>query len=730
MSSSSSTIRRRTRRRHQHTRRVLAKVVMTTHKQDPGCPIGLTAFETKRKAVSMHQHQQSKKEFVKLLMTKYAKGTVKPTHDFYSYINDSWLKHLTIQDKDKYLIQIDDFRLTQHQVYEDLHALLLTYIRTHKSNPLAKRLHAYYTSVIRMNALSHSKQLAAEVVPWIDAQLAQPDNMWGLLAHMCKDEMLAPHCPFVWTVEPDDKNPQIFRCYVNAHSFVFSDISVYYDDGTEVAYKRKYRAAFRTYCQTLFDTCLGPHHGFDVGDVFVVEQQMFTALGCERVTRRNESAYNKVAASTCVSKYRFDWPQFATALGFRTVPSFFITSSLNYLQCGTDLMSMHWNSRAWRTYWTWMLLRRLARITRAWEHITFSFYGEFERGQEQIVQSNAVSAILYMTTPFNTFFTNQYVEHFEDPRRMRYVETLCTDLKQVFLGIMARNTWLSPKTKKYALYKLSKLSFTIGKPDRLREDAPLPYVSTSLYDNLQMLYAWRHQQFLSLEGNPVIDIPMVDWTQYPVKLTGTQAYIVNAAYTPSKNNIYINLGYIQPPFVDLHERGIEYNLAHIGFTIGHEMSHSMDDWGSQYDAQGRLSNWWTSKDKAHFAHLQKDIVTQYEVYAKRDGIVYDASLSIGEDLADISGLAICDQYLHDFQEHNQDLTPIRSLSYDMFYVFFAMQEKEYVGKKSLSVELKTNPHPLNKYRCNIPLSRSLLFRALFNVKPGDGMFWHSDSTVW
>jgi predicted metalloendopeptidase len=64
----------------------------------------------------------------------------------------------------------------------------------------------------------------------------------------------------------------------------------------------------------------------------------------------------------------------------------------------------------------------------------------------------------------------------------------------------------------------------------------------------------------------------MDWSQYPVKMTGTQAYIVNASYTPSKNSIYINLGYVQKPFVDLDERGIEYNLAHIGFTIGHEMS--------------------------------------------------------------------------------------------------------------------------------------------------------------
>ena len=89
----------------------------------------------------------------------------------------------------------------------------------------------------------------------------------------------------------------------------------------------------------------------------------------------------------------------------------------------------------------------------------------------------------------------------------------------------------------------------------------------------------------------------MDWAQYPVKMAGTQAYIVKAYYTPTQNKNYIPLAYLQKPFIDLDERGIEYNLAHIGFTIGHEMSHGFDDMGSKYDANGLLFDWWTEKDK-------------------------------------------------------------------------------------------------------------------------------------
>ena len=79
-----------------------------------------------------------------------------------------------------------------------------------------------------------------------------------------------------------------------------------------------------------------------------------------------------------------------------------------------------------------------------------------------------------------------------------------------------------------------------------------------------------------------------------MKMIGKQSYIVNAYYTPTENSIYIPLAYLQKPFIDLEERGIEYNLAHIGYTLGHEMSHCLDDLGSKYDEKGNLHKFTTT----------------------------------------------------------------------------------------------------------------------------------------
>ncbi len=709
------------------------KKKITQNNKTKKCPIGLKPFEEKFSMVLKSKESKKlksietfkKHEFAKELLAKFAPSTIKANNNFYDYVNYLWLKNVSLEKQQKYIVQIDDFRLAQDKVYQQLNEIIVDYFKSH-NDKLAKNLKHFYNSVVKMNPVSYSVKLAKEAVETVDT-LIQNDNPWALLAYFNNDEMLANNAPFVWSLNPDNKEPDTFRCYIDPMHFILLDLNVYYDNGNDIAYKAKYRKNFYKTVKDIFNIALGKNE-FNPKDCFDVQVDVFNALGCIDVTTK-EKPYNRVSKNEALEKYGFDWCEFSNQLGFKNAPEFFLTSSLNYLKCGSDLFVNNWKTPKWRTYWIYLILRRLVRITKKWEHITYKFYGEFERGQEALNKSDSVSASLYMSVPFNTFLTNEYVKKYENPSAMEFTKILCNDLKIVFRRILERNNWLQPSTKKYALKKLDHFRFIYGKPDGLREDPDLDYTDI-LYDNMKKIFDWRHNKFVELEGKSVIDIPMMDWTQYPVKMTGTQAYIVNASYTPAKNAIYINLGYIQKPFVDLDERGIEYNLAHLGFTIGHEMSHGFDDWGSQYGHDGKLNDWWTPADKRKYKEMQKDVIKQYEEFAARDGIKFDASIGIGEDLADISGIAICDEYLRDFQDNNQDLIPIRALSYEGFYTYFAYQQKQLVGKKAISAQLKTNPHPLDKYRCNVPLSRSVIFRSLYNVQKGDGMWWHNMNTIW
>jgi putative endopeptidase len=302
------------------------------------------------------------------------------------------------------------------------------------------------------------------------------------------------------------------------------------------------------------------------------------------------------------------------------------------------------------------------------------------------------------------------------------------DLKHIFIQRLEKNTWLSPSTKKSALNKLHKLEIVIGTPPKLREDPVLDYVDDDPWYNMALLSGWKRNKFIQLEGKDVIDIPEIDWNKF--KLVGTQAYMVNAYYRPTSNSIYCPLAYLQLPFIDLDQRGIEYNLAFIGYTMGHELSHSLDDMGSRFDADGNLNNWWTDHDRKIFDGKIKDVVNQYETFAKRDGIEFDASIGVGEDLADINGLALVQEYLYYFQLIHDDIPLVKNLSLESFYIYIAIQAKQKIFDKAIPAQLKQNPHPLEKYRCNCPLSRLRLFRELYQVKEGDGMYWHNTDTIW
>tara|TARA_B110000285_G_C14863851_1_gene485846 strand:- start:340 stop:801 length:462 start_codon:yes stop_codon:yes gene_type:complete len=152
--------------------------------------------------------------------------------------------------------------------------------------------------------------------------------------------------------------------------------------------------------------------------------------------------------------------------------------------------------------------------------------------------------------------------------------------------------------------------------------------------------------------------------------------------------------------------------------------------GSKFDADGNLNNWWTDADRKKFDEKINDVVKQYEEFAARDGIKFDARIGVGEDLADISGLSLVEEYLFYFQLVHQDLPLIKNLSLKAFYVYGAIQSRQKIFDLALPAQLKQNPHPLEKYRCNCPLTRLKLFRELYKVEKGDGMWWHNTDTIW
>ncbi len=78
----------------------------------------------------------------------------------------------------------------------------------------------------------------------------------------------------------------------------------------------------------------------------------------------------------------------------------------------------------------------------------------------------------------------------------------------------------------------------------------------------------------------------------------------------------------------------------IGATIGHEISHSFDDQGALFDASGRLQNWWTPEDFAHFQAAGKRLAEQFDAYRPFPDIHVNGEQTLSENIADVAGLSV------------------------------------------------------------------------------------------
>jgi len=672
-------------------------------------------------------NEKTNKEYVETLKQAFnIPSEITPQNDYYGYINYHWLKKdkKLLNKELKYITQIDNIRVTQNKVDLQIFDLIKNYIKNHNS-PESRSLENFAESAYNLNPISQSTSLIKEYIQYLDELRKDKNNIWKLLAYINKIDMAKIKSPFIWSIEADPTNSKIFISKISP--FIFDTLYIYGINSVSEYEKKLTKNKFNKYLKSLFNIT-DENLKDEYKNVSPVLIELLEALLCNDENIKDNTNII-IDADEAYEKYGFNWQEFAKELGYKEIPKKFLCGNLKYLKCGTKLLLENWNSEKWRGFWIWIYIRIIVRFTRVWNKIFYEYYGKTLRGQP-VETSKKLKCVEYTCFAFNKLINNLYLQQYVDPIKINFVENLAEDLKIVFKRIITRNDWLAPKTKKYALEKLHALKFLLVKPPDFAVDPPptIGYKKDELYNNLLKYSKWRTNFFISLVGKSVQVFPTVDWSAYPLKFTSYQSFVVNAMYINSHNAIYIPAAYVQKPFLDLHNRTMGYNLATIGFTIAHELSHSLDDKGSKYDKYGNIYDWWTPEDKKKYKKIQESIIFQYEDWAKRDGINYNATKTIGEDIADISGLAICDEFLRDYSENATDSIPAQIAFYQLFFIHFAVNLRQKLLNEES--QLLTNPHPPDKYRCNVPLSRSLLFRAIYNVKKGDKMWWPSTNQVW
>jgi predicted metalloendopeptidase len=196
--------------------------------------------------------------------------------------------------------------------------------------------------------------------------------------------------------------------------------------------------------------------------------------------------------------------------------------------------------------------------------------------------------------------------------------------------------------------------------------------------------------------------------------------LVNAVNLPAMNALNFPAAILQPPFFDpARAEVMDYGAA--GSVIGHEISHSFDDQGALFDASGRLANWWTPEDFAHFKASSAALVKQFDAYKPFPDLHVNGKLTSSENIADVAGLAAAfDAYR--LALGGKEAPPVQGMSGDQqFFISFAQGWRTKVREPAARARLLTDGHAPAEYRADTVRNLDPWYAA-FPVKPGQALY--------
>ena len=724
------------RHRHRHTKKKYIKEHRTNTKKrnfnillaskDIPCNeiiMPINSFQTKYNKFELIKINSTLNNETKLFIDFYKnKYNINPKNDYYNYINSSWIEKNKLLNNKTYITKIDSFRLIQDKVFNEINDIYNKLIHINSTKKEVINMKHFYMSAKSLLSKEQCKKYINEFITHLDFLRNDPikNNLWKLLAYIGKNNLISGNAPLVFRMSPNEKDTSKFCLHISPITIPSISMLNMYLESENPKYKQLI-SQYLEYNKEYFDATTNDNT-LKAKDVYEVIKELLLGFSTNNFNK-SSNEYNKVFKDESIEKYRFNFEEYCKELGFTTIPDYFITSNLDYLKNACDLMLRDWKTEKWRSYWIGLFIRQIIRFTKDYKSISDKFYLNIIKGQD-FDFNDEIRAIRLTLLPYNKTLSDLYIQQHTNKTFINYLNYMTIDLKSVFRKMIINNDWIESKTKQHALIKLDHLKIIVGESPERIDDPDINYVSYDIWNNLLSYAEWKHNEYMSLNEKDVKHLAIIDWAEYPFKYVGSQVFIVNAMYNSTTNSIYIPLAYIQEPFISIKsDASLDYNLANIGFTIAHELSHAFDNIGSNYDYNGNLNEWWSSSDKKKYKTIQENVKKHYAFFAKKDGVTINTEMSLRENISDINAIHLCVKYLTNFlNSSNIDISSFREV-FENFYIYYTIQMRQHINSKALNYYNLTDPHPPDKYRVNVPLSRSDIFTALYGIKKGDGMYF-------
>jgi endothelin-converting enzyme/putative endopeptidase len=404
---------------------------------------------------------------------------------------------------------------------------------------------------------------------------------------------------------------------------------------------------------------------------------------------------------------RFDWAGYFGAANL--APADLNVTEPKFLQ-EVDRQLAEVPLPAWKTYLKWHLLRTAAPdLSAPFVEEDFRFNDAYLAGAKEM-KPRWKRCVESTDNLLGEALGRKYTEKHFPPAAKARMQEMVKNLLWAMGDTIRAVDWMSAPTKARALEKLATFDPKIGYPDKWKD-----YAGVTIRRDAHIANVLAGRRFNVTDDRAQIGKP-VDRTRW-----GMTPPTSNAYYNPSLNEIVFPAGILQPPGFRMDATDA-VNYGAIGVVIGHEISHGFDDEGAQYDAQGRLKNWWTDEDLKKFQEKGACVVDQFESYFIEPGLHHNGKLVLGESIGDLAGAKIAYRaYQHSREGKGPEPTLDGFTPEQQFFIGWGQFRGDAIRPETQRLMIQSDPHPTGKYRVIGPLSNMPEFQRAFSCPAGQPM---------
>ena len=432
---------------------------------------------------------------------------------------------------------------------------------------------------------------------------------------------------------------------------------------------------------------------------------------------KNQYHFVTVAAAGKVTP-NFDWTGFFKANGADVTDGFSLSQPKFFAEM--DAMIAKVPVAQWKSYLRFHYADAAAPyLSTPFQQAAYEFHQKTLNGQKE-QSPRWKRALASLNDQIGMALGELYVVENFPPESKTRAKELVDNMQAALKTRIEKLDWMSDATKVKALEKWSSFLPKIGYPDKWRDWSGLELKRDDYFGNIAAALAYNHAYDMSKVGKPT---DRNEWGMTP--------QTVNAYYNPTDNTINFPAAILQPPFFDA-KADDALNYGGIGGVIGHEASHGFDDQGSQFDAVGNNTNWWADADADAFKARTAKLVEQFNGYEPLPGKHVNGELTLGENIADLGGLAIAYDAMQVALAKNPGESKEKIDGYtedQRFFMSWARIWRGNVLDKRLEVLLNTDPHSPARYRAIGAPSNLDAFSQAFGCKEGDAMVRGGDRQV-